>query len=102
MHFARILAGRTHGIASRTQRHANVDCGAFFGLRIDRKRPILLVLPAAPFSIRPSPRPVLAALEVKTCAGVANLKMNLIGITPQLHLELLHPAVLHPVVQRFL
>ena len=30
-----LLPGCTHRIASRTERHANVDYGAFFGLRID-------------------------------------------------------------------
>lgn len=30
-----LLPRCTHRIASRTERHANVDCCAFFGLRID-------------------------------------------------------------------
>ena len=51
---------------------------------------------------RPSPRPPLAALRSKPTPRVAYSKMNLIRLTPQLHAELLHPAVHHPVVQRFL
>ena len=50
--------------------------------------------------IRPSPASP-CRFEVKTSARVANRKMNLI-VSPQLHAELLYPAVLHPVVQRFL
>jgi hypothetical protein len=40
--------------------------------------------------------------EIEANARVADAKMYLIRFAPQLHAKPLHPAVQHPVVQRFL
>lgn len=79
---------------------ANVDCGAFFGLRIDRKGSLHQF-----YSLLNSRQTKASAFSccvgVEACSGIPNGEMNLI-VGSQLDAEPLYPAVLHPVVQRFL
>jgi hypothetical protein len=90
--FRAFLPGCTHGVASRTERHAGVDCGATLGLRFNRQRTVhqfqsLLHADEAKTTA------LLCCFAVKARAGILNREMNLIQRSTQAHFELPYSTV---------
>ena len=78
-----------------------MDRGTTLGLRIDRKRTIHQIQSFL-HADESKPSAFLCRFAIKSCAGVADRKMNLIRLSPQSRFDPPHPTVFRRILEGFL